>query len=101
MIIPAVYLGTTPTTWAASGGNAAAGVLIALFVIGGVLLLVFFLAALVSIVRSPRLTSGAKLVWGVGCLILQFFGPLLWFLWGRHQDFGGPGGSAGPASTRP
>ena len=77
-----------------------AGVLIALFVIGGVLLLIFFLAALISIVRSPRLSSGAKVVWAVGCLILQFFGPLLWFLWGRHQDFSGPGGSPGNTAAR-
>ena len=78
-----------------------AGVVIAVLVIVGVALLVFFLAALVSIARSPRLSSGAKVVWGVGCLILQFFGPLLWFLWGRHQDFRGSGGTAGPATTRP
>lgn len=69
--------------------------LIGLFVAIGLALVVLFAAAVVSIVRSDRLGQTEKAVWIIGCLILQFFGPLAWFVWGRHQHSGGSNRSAG------
>jgi heme/copper-type cytochrome/quinol oxidase subunit 4 len=64
---------------------ASTGWLVLLGVVG-VALLVLFVAAVVSIVRSRRLTSQGKIVWIIGVLIFQFFGPLAWFLVGRKNS---------------
>ncbi|WP_206784874.1 PLD nuclease N-terminal domain-containing protein [Amycolatopsis sp. MtRt-6] len=45
---------------------------------------VLFLAALVSILRSP-LTGGMKLVWVVFAFCAPFLGSLLWFVAGRRD----------------
>ena len=44
---------------------------------------VLFIAALVSILSSRSLTGGGKLLWIIAVFVFQFFGPLVWFLWGR------------------
>lgn len=54
-----------------------------LLVIVGVALLALFIGAVVSILSSPTMNGQTKAVWVVICLILQFFGPLAWFIWGR------------------
>ncbi|WIX75687.1 PLD nuclease N-terminal domain-containing protein [Amycolatopsis carbonis] len=57
--------------------------------------LIFFVAALVSILRSP-LTGGMRLVWIVFAFCAPFLGPLLWFLAGRRTaEAEGPAASAG------
>lgn len=45
--------------------------------------IVLFIAALVSILSSRSLTGGGKLLWIIAVFVFQFFGPLVWFLWGR------------------
>lgn len=70
----------------AADTGVAAGVLVVLAVVA-VALLALFVAAVVSIVGSDRLSSSGKVVWVVACLALQFFGPVAWFVWGRHQNF--------------
>lgn len=77
----------TRTTTLAAGDSALAGGYLALLVIVGLALLVLFVAAVASIVTSARLTGAGKAMWILVCLVLQFFGPLAWFLWGRKQDF--------------
>lgn len=67
---------------AAGSGGLATGYLILLIVIG-VALLALFIGAVVSILSSPALSGSTKFLWIVVCLILQFFGPVAWFLWGR------------------
>jgi Phospholipase_D-nuclease N-terminal len=69
----------------ADGGSAVGGALIVLLVAIGLALLALFLAALVSILRTARMTSTGRLVWIVIVLIFQFFGPLAWFLFGRKN----------------
>jgi len=47
--------------------------------------------ALVSIIRSPRLSSGYKALWVIVVFVFPFLGPLVWFLFGRTMN---PGASA-------
>ncbi|MFS0733051.1 PLD nuclease N-terminal domain-containing protein [Microbacterium sp. 1P10UB] len=46
------------------------------------------LLALVSIVRSPRLSTGYKVLWIVIVFVFPFLGPLVWFLFGRTMNPG-------------
>lgn len=64
-------------------GWASVGMLL-LAVLAVVGLVTLFIAALVSVVKSPRLMAGGKLVWIVVVFCFPFLGPLVWFLWGRH-----------------
>ncbi|GAA2777724.1 PLD nuclease N-terminal domain-containing protein [Crossiella cryophila] len=57
---------------------------IALVIISG---FVLFLAALISVLRSP-LRGGMTLVWVAFTLCAPFLGPLLWFLFGRTSAYG-------------
>ena len=67
--------------------TAVPGGLLAALAVAAVALLALFVAAVVSILGSDRLSSSGKVVWVVVCLVLQFFGPVAWFVWGRHQNF--------------
>lgn len=91
---------TLPTsTVLADGGSK--GLPIALLILFGLIalaLLVLYVAAVLSIVQSNRLSGAGKAMWIVACLILQFFGPLAWFGWGRKQYFDRRDGSAGPVN---
>lgn len=40
-------------------------------------------AAAVSVLMSPRLAPGGRLLWIVVLLALPFVGAIAWFLWGR------------------
>lgn len=75
------------TTTLAAGDSALAGGYLALLVIVGLGLLALFVAAVASILTSARLSGAGKAMWVLICLVLQFFGPLAWLLWGRKQDF--------------
>lgn len=46
-------------------------------------LVVLFGTALVSVLRSPGLTTGARAAWVVGVLVFPLVGPVAWFLIGR------------------
>jgi hypothetical protein len=83
------------TSMTAAGNDAgiSTGYLVLLITVG-VVLLAFFIAAVISIAGSPRLTGAGKIGWTLVCLVLQFFGPLGWFLWGRHQNGRSLGGSS-------
>ncbi|WP_312802847.1 PLD nuclease N-terminal domain-containing protein [Corynebacterium variabile] len=63
------------------------GVFLALVAIACVVL---FISALVSILRSRSLTTGGKLLWCIAVFVFQFFGPLVWFLWGRNAQVSRP-----------
>jgi hypothetical protein len=52
--------------------------------------LALFIGALVSILRSPVLTGGGKVLWVVVIFVFQLLGPLAWFLWGRHAQLSRP-----------
>ncbi|MGI8417046.1 MAG: PLD nuclease N-terminal domain-containing protein [Nakamurella sp.] len=87
------------STMLADGGSK--GLPVALLILFGVIalaLLILFVAAVLSILRSDRLSDAGKAIWIVACLILQFFGPLVWFGWGRKQSFDRRDGSAGPVT---
>jgi hypothetical protein len=74
----------TPLDLAASGADNGLGLTVAaLLTIGVLLLVVLFVAALVSILRSPNLSGTGKLLWVVVVFCLQLIGPLAWFLFGR------------------
>lgn len=45
---------------------------------------VLFVAAVVSILRSPRLTTTGRMLWLLVAVVAQFVGPIAWFVWGRH-----------------
>jgi len=47
-------------------------------------LLVLFVAAIVSILRSPLLSGDGRALWIVIVVVFQFVGPLAWFLFGRN-----------------
>lgn len=47
-------------------------------------LLALFVAAAVSILRSPRYTAGGKSLWLLVVLLLQVVGPIVWFAVGRR-----------------
>ncbi len=74
---------------AAGGSSGPAALLLVLFAVIGLALLAFCISAIVSIVRSPHLSSNGKATWVIVVLILQFFGPLIWFSLGRRQVAGG------------
>ncbi|MEK7675052.1 MAG: PLD nuclease N-terminal domain-containing protein [Verrucomicrobiota bacterium] len=44
----------------------------------------FTIAGLVSCLRSDK-AGGLKLLWMIVILLAPFFGPLLWFLWGKKH----------------
>ncbi|OZD07378.1 hypothetical protein CH275_08420 [Rhodococcus sp. 06-235-1A] len=48
---------------------------------------VLFIAALVSIIRSPNYTVAGRAVWIFVVLAFPFLGPLVWFVWGRKSTF--------------
>lgn len=62
-------------------------VLLVIVAVGGVVL---FIAALVSILSSRRLTFGGKLLWCIAVFVFQLIGPLVWFLWGRKAQLSRP-----------
>jgi hypothetical protein len=48
---------------------------------------VLFVAALVSILRSPNYSVAGRAVWIFVVLAFPFLGPLVWFVWGRTSTF--------------
>ncbi|MCQ9389475.1 PLD nuclease N-terminal domain-containing protein [Brevibacterium sp. 50QC2O2] len=48
--------------------------------------LALFIAALISIVMSPNLTLGGKLLWVIAVFAFPFLGSLVWFIWGRSAQ---------------
>ncbi|MGV8875071.1 MAG: PLD nuclease N-terminal domain-containing protein [Rhodococcus sp. (in: high G+C Gram-positive bacteria)] len=61
------------------------GLVVALVVTFGAVFL--FIAAVVSIVRSPNYTVAGRAVWIFVVLAFPFLGPVVWFLWGRKSTF--------------
>jgi RsiW-degrading membrane proteinase PrsW (M82 family) len=56
-------------------------------------LIVLWVAAIVSVLRSNRLTGGGKTLWIVVILAFPFLGSLAWFIFGRDaQLVKSPGG---------
>jgi hypothetical protein len=60
------------------------GTVVLVAVLGAVVL---FVAALVSIIRSPNYTVAGRAVWIFVVLAFPFLGPLVWFVWGRKSTF--------------
>jgi hypothetical protein len=46
-------------------------------------------AAIVSIARSPGLSSTARVIWILVCLVFPFLGSIIWFLVGRGSASSG------------
>ncbi|MDI9893763.1 PLD nuclease N-terminal domain-containing protein [Rhodococcus sp. IEGM 1381] len=61
------------------------GLVIALVLTFGALFL--FIAALISIIRSPNYTAAGRAVWIFVVLAFPFLGALVWFVWGRKSTF--------------
>ncbi|OZC49442.1 hypothetical protein CH294_08910 [Rhodococcus sp. 14-2483-1-1] len=61
------------------------GLVIALVLTFGAVFL--FIAALISIMRSPNYTVAGRAVWIFVVLAFPFLGPLVWFVWGRKSTF--------------
>ncbi|WP_032402778.1 PLD nuclease N-terminal domain-containing protein [Rhodococcoides fascians] len=61
------------------------GLVIALVLTLGAVFL--FIAALISIMRSPNYTVAGRAVWIFVVLAFPFLGPLVWFVWGRKSTF--------------
>jgi hypothetical protein len=71
---------------AADGQSAGsvAGAVVAVCV--GVALAALFVAALLSVLRSPRLTGAGRAAWAIAVLVFPLLGPLAWFLAGRRSS---------------
>ncbi|MGI9031557.1 MAG: PLDc N-terminal domain-containing protein [Ilumatobacteraceae bacterium] len=65
------------------GFGTGAAVLLAVIVIA---LVVLFIAALVSIVRTSRLSGGGKLLWVVIVFVFPLIGSIVWFAFGRGMN---------------
>ncbi|GAA2830818.1 PLDc N-terminal domain-containing protein [Crossiella cryophila] len=52
----------------------------------GILYLLLFLFAVISILRSQRLTGGGKFLWIVVALAYPFLGSLGWFVFGKSAQ---------------
>jgi cytochrome c oxidase assembly factor CtaG len=50
---------------------------------------VLFIAALVSIIKAPRASTGERVIWVLVVLILPLLGPLVWFIVGRRYATAG------------
>jgi len=50
----------------------------------GIAAFVLFIAALVSIARAQRASTGEKVIWILVVLILPFLGSIVWFAVGRR-----------------
>jgi hypothetical protein len=42
-------------------------------------------AALVDLSRRERVRGGNKLIWGIAIVVINLFGPLAYFLFGRED----------------
>lgn len=59
---------------------------VVLIAVGALLWLGLVIAALVSIIRSERLGTVMKIVWGAIVFFFPFLGTLLWFIVGRNMS---------------
>jgi Phospholipase_D-nuclease N-terminal len=71
---------------AADDRSAASVGWLVIVVVVGVALVALFVAALLSVLRSPRLTGTGRIAWTIGVLIFPLLGPLAWFLVGRRSS---------------
>lgn len=71
-------------TDAARSAGSVVGAVLALIVVAG--LVALFVAAVVSVLRSPRLTGTGRILWIIAVLIFPLLGPLAWFLVGRRSS---------------
>jgi hypothetical protein len=61
------------------------GVWLVVVIAATIALAALFVAAAVSVVRSPRLTSTGRVLWIVALLVFPLLGPVVWFLVGRRS----------------
>jgi Phospholipase_D-nuclease N-terminal len=54
-----------------------------LLILVSLALVVLWVAAIVSVLRNPRLTGGGKFLWVVVVLAFPFLGSLGWFVFGK------------------
>lgn len=73
-------------SFAADGQSAGSAVGLVVAVVVGVALAALFVAAVVSVIRSPRLTTTGKVAWTIAVLVFPLLGPLAWFLAGRRSS---------------
>lgn len=74
-----------------NGGNTlmSVGTWTSVFLLIGLLGLVLFVAALVSIARTPQSSSLGQPLWILIVLAFPVIGPVLWFLVGKGTASGG------------
>ncbi len=79
---------TTPALTAATlqAGNEDNPILYVVITILGAAHAILWIAALISILRSDRLTGGGKLLWFAVITGFAFLGPLSWFIFGRKAQ---------------
>ncbi|MBC7591263.1 MAG: PLDc N-terminal domain-containing protein [Salinibacterium sp.] len=56
------------------------------WIILGIIQVVLFVAALISILRSPRYTAGGKFLWVIVVLLAPLLGAVGWFVAGRRAQ---------------
>jgi len=66
--------------------TALTGAWLAVVVAVGLALVALFVVAVVSVLRSPRLTGTGRALWIAGLLVFPLLGPLAWFLVGRRAS---------------
>jgi Phospholipase_D-nuclease N-terminal len=72
--------------FAADGQSAGSVAGLGIAVVVGLALLALFVAALLSVLRSTRLTGTGRIVWIIAVLVFPLLGPLAWFLVGRRSS---------------
>lgn len=65
------------------GIGTGAGILVGVIVLA---LVALFIAALVSILRTSRLSGGGKLLWIVIVFVFPLLGSIAWFAFGRRMN---------------
>lgn len=76
----------TFVAWLADAESIFTGVWLAVVVVVGLALLALFIAGVVSVLRSPRLTTTGRALWILGMLVFPLLGPLAWFVFGRRSN---------------
>ena len=56
------------------------------WIILGIIQVLLFIAALISILRSPRYTAGGKLLWVIVVPLAPLLGAVGWFVAGRRTQ---------------
>ena len=65
--------------------NVAAGIWIAVVIAVAVAAVAVFVAGLISVLGSRRLTTTGRVVWVIAMFVFPLLGPIAWFVFGRRS----------------